>query len=321
MNSPQTPSMTVEPWPTEKPLLWLVGIFSFGIWAMLAFTIIGLVYVVLIGVFFFIGHVIFVAHVRGSGVRLGPDQFPELHAAVEGLAKRMGFEKTPEAYLLQAGGILNALATKLFRSDMIVLYSDLIEACGDNTAARDMIVAHELGHLKEGHLKHLWFFLPGMIMPFLGSALSRARELTCDRYGLTGAGTKEGAMRGLAILAAGAEKGPKVNLKAMARQVEDLDTGWMTVGTWLSSHPPLASRVIALEDALKPAGYTGSRGMVRALGIIGAVYVLPMIGVFVAVSVISSLNLGQQGMEGIAAPQELQMPEPEGGVEQHGLDE
>src|SRR5262249_33428934 len=155
-------------------------------------------------------------------IRLGPDQFPDLHASVETMAKRMGFEKTPEAYLMQQGGALNALATKFFKSNMIVLFSDLIEACGENTAAQDMIVAHELGHLKEGHLKWHWFLLPGLLCPFLGQALSRAREYTCDRYGLAGAGDKKGGLIGLTILAAGAERGPQVNLKAMALQVERL---------------------------------------------------------------------------------------------------
>ncbi len=286
------PDIAVEPWPMEKPLLWLVGVFSFFVWFALAITVFGLVYLAFIGLFLFIGHVIFIAHVRGSAVKIGPDQFPDLHQSVERLARRMGFEKAPEAYVMQAGGILNALATKLFRDNFIVLYSDLLESCGEDTAARDMIVAHELGHIKEGHLKHHWFLLPGLFVPFLGSALSRAREYTCDRYGLAGAGRKDGALRGLAILAAGAERGPKVNLQAMARQVEDLNAGWLTIGTWLSSHPPLADRFIALEESLKPAGFTGSRGTYRALGLIGTVYILPTILGLVAMMFFG--NLAQQ---------------------------
>lgn len=276
------PGIVVEPWPMEKPLLWLVGVFSFFVWFSLLITVFGLVYFVFIGLFLFIGHVIFIAHVKGSSVKIGPDQFPDLHQSVQSLARRMGFEQAPETYVMQAGGLLNALATKLFRSNFIVLYSDLLEACGDDTAARDMIVAHELGHIKEGHLKHLWFLLPGLFVPFLGSALSRAREYTCDRYGLAGAGQKEGALRGLTILAAGAKRGPQVNMQAFASQVEDLNSGWLTIGTWLSSHPPLAERIIALEESLKPVGFTGSRGTYRALGLVGAVYILPTIAAIIA---------------------------------------
>jgi len=294
MNATTPAAIKVQPWPTEKMLQALVMVFSGMIWFGLAITIFGLFYVALIGIFFFVGHVIFVSHVRGSAVRLSQDQLPDLHQAVEKLAKQMGFERAPDTYVMQAGGILNALATKFFKTQMVVLYSDLLEACGNNTPARDMIIAHELGHVKEGHLKWHWFMLPGLMVPFLGSALSRAREYTSDRYGMAYAGgNPDDAMRGLAILAAGAHRGPQVNLKAMARQVEDLNTGWMTLGTWLASHPPLADRVIALQESLKPDGYTGNRGTYRALALIGAVYIIPMLLMIVAVSFVSIMNMAK----------------------------
>ncbi len=295
MPIPQTPAaaIKVEPWSTEKMLLALVLFFSGMVWLSLAITIFGLIYVAIFGLIFFVGHVIMISHVRGNGVRLGPDQLPDLYQAVERIAKQMGFEKMPETYLVQAGGVLNAFATKFFKTQFVVLYSNLIEACGDNTAARDMIIAHELGHIKEGHLRWHWFMLPGLMVPFLGSALSRAREYTSDRYGMAYCGNSEGGMRGLAILAAGAERGPKINLKSMSRQVEDLNTGWMTLGTWLSSHPPIAARFIALQSDLKPEGYTGQRGMLRALGIIGTVYVIPIFFIIMAVSVASFVNLAK----------------------------
>lgn len=111
-------------------------------------------------------------------------------------------------------------------------------------------------------------------------------------------------MLGLSILAAGAQRGPKVNLTAMARQVEDLDAGWLTIGTWLASHPPLSARMIALEEVLKPAGYTGQRGMLRALGLIGAVYVLPMfLGVLAMMFIASRVpNNPPMGLEDYQMP-------------------
>jgi hypothetical protein len=80
----------------------------------------------------------------------------------------------PAASLMLAGGSLNALATRFLGSDFIVLFSDLLEACGDNAAARDFIIAHELGHLRAGHLRWRRLLAPGMVVPFLGSAYSRA---------------------------------------------------------------------------------------------------------------------------------------------------
>src|SRR5262245_33177180 len=178
-------SRTAVPrWPTERPLRILVLLAAIAIWVGLALSVIGIAYALLLAVFFFVAHLAFITHLRGSGVRLGPEQMPELHQRVVTLASRLGMRPAPDAYLVQAGGALNALATKFLRSNFIVLYSDLLEACGDNDDARDFIIAHELGHLHAGHLRGHWLLLPGLAVPFLGTAYSRAREYTCDRYGL-----------------------------------------------------------------------------------------------------------------------------------------
>src|SRR5262249_49658713 len=73
-----------------------------------------------------------------------------------------------------------------------------------------------------------------------------AREYTCDRYGCAASGSREGALLGVSILAAGGRYGPHVNRSALARQRRDLRGALMLVGEWLGSHPPLAKRVWAL---------------------------------------------------------------------------
>jgi Zn-dependent protease with chaperone function len=275
--SPSTP-LPLDRWPSEIPLLIFVIMAAAMLWMFLIFSIFGIVYALLIGLALFLAHVAFVAHLRGSAVRLGPNQFPELHDRVQLLAAKAGIDPVPEAYLMEAGGTLNALATKLFRSRMIVLYSDLLDACGSNSAARDMIIGHELTHIKAGHLRGIWFLALGMFVPFLGGAYSRAREYTCDRYGAALCGDQHGALAGLAILAAGKEHGPKVDLETFARQKSDLDTGWMTLGKWLSTHPPLCERIAALEPSLTAGVVPSVRGPVRALSIIGIAVMIPVVG-------------------------------------------
>lgn len=276
--------VAVEPWPSELPLRILVVLASIAIWAMLVFSVLGIAYALMIGVFVFFTHVAFVTHVRGSAVKLGPSQFPELHARVVELAHRAGLTEVPDAYLMQAGGSLNALATKLFRGRMIVLFSDLLDACGDDDAARDMVIGHELGHLRSGHLDLWWLKAPGMLFPFLGSAYSRACEYTCDRWGAALADDRGGATRGLAILAAGGKLGPAVHLPSYVAQREDLDTGWMTIGRWLSGYPPLSARIEAIEPALAGAPFVSTRGPLRALLILAAFVAIPMAGAMAAVA-------------------------------------
>jgi Zn-dependent protease with chaperone function len=276
---------SVRRWPSEVPLFALACIVSIPLWILLTVSIVGIVYAAGIGVFLFVVHLAMIAHVRGSGVRLSDDQFPEVFTRVQRLAGDMGIRKLPDVYLIQAGGTLNAFATKFLGSNMIVLYTELLDACGDDTAARDMIIAHELGHIHAGHLRWRWLMAPSLIVPFLGTALSRAREYTCDRYGLAGAGDEEGALRGLTILAAGGKHAPRVNRLAFARQRADLQTGWMTIGEWLATHPALAKRVAALAPQLD-AGRSSSRGPVRALAILASV-VLP----FAVVAVVGMRKL------------------------------
>jgi Zn-dependent protease with chaperone function len=261
-NSSSAP-IVVSRWPTEKPLLVLTAIAAAIMWLVLIVSGIGIVYIVMIATFLAVMHLILVGNLRGSAVRLGPQQFPELYSAIDTLSRRMRM-RTPEAYLMQAGGALNAFATRFVGSNIIVLYSDLLAACGDDTAARDMIIAHELGHIKCGHVRWQWLLLPGAFIPFLGTALSRAREYTCDRYGLAGAGDADGAAMGLTILASGRAHASRVNKSELARQREVVSrSGLMTLAEWFGTHPPLSKRIAQINPAL--VGHTSLTGMGPAI--------------------------------------------------------
>lgn len=307
--APVDTPIRITPWPSELPLFAVALVVSLVLWLLIVVSVVGLVYAVFLGLVFFVLHLAFVAHVRGSAVRLGPDQFPALHGRVAQLAHRMGLERTPETYIMQAGGSLNAFATRFLRANIVVLYSDLLDACGDDEAARDMIIAHELGHIHAGHLRWHWLLLPANFVPFLGSALSRAREYTCDRYGRAGAGTADGALLGLAILAAGPTHGPRVNRAALVGQQRDLDTGWMTLGAWLASHPPLARRMAQLEPALAAGVGRSVAGPLRAAGILAAVIVpLLLAGWVTATRLPALLDQAAAGAAGGAESAEPRAP-------------
>lgn len=280
-NSPSTmhlnASVHVEPHPAELPLMLLVAAVSLGIWAMLVVSIIGIVYAVFLGVFFFFAHVALITYVRGSAVRLSSRQLPDLYRRVYDLAARAGVSPMPDAYVMQADGALNAFATKFLRSHIIVLHTDLLDACADDEGARDMIIGHELGHVRSRHLNWHLLLLPGMLVPFLGSAYSRARELTCDRWGAALTESPEAAVRGLVILAAGRRLAPQVDVAAYVAQQSDLETGWMTIGRWLSGYPPLSTRVEAIGPPSVAASPRTSKGEVRAAGILAAFALVPVV--------------------------------------------
>jgi Zn-dependent protease with chaperone function len=265
LNMPATgAALRVPRYETEIPLLILVILVSIGLWIFLAVSIVGIFYAVFFAIFFFLMHVGFIAHLRGSSIKIGPEQMPELHARIQRIAARFGMTRVPDAYLMQSGGALNALAMKLFRSHFVVLYSQLLEACGDDDHAADYVIAHELGHVKAGHLRFQWFLI-GRLFPFIGSAYSRAREYTADRYGFAIAADRSGAVRGLTILAAGPGHAKNVNLAAMMNQRSDMNTVLMTLGKWMSTHPPIVDRIAAADQSL-----AGEQKIVPGPAILGA---------------------------------------------------
>jgi Zn-dependent protease with chaperone function len=286
------PEIVVRRWPTERPLLILNGLASAGLWALFMRSPQALAYLAATFGFMALMNVAFVAYIRGSAVCLGPEQFGDLYARVCELARRMGLRRMPAVYLMQQDGALNAFAMRFLRSHMVVLLSDLLEACGDNRAAENMIIGHELGHIRAGHLRARWLLMPSSVVPFLGSALSRAREYTCDRYGAAAAGDCDGALVGLAILSAGGRFGPFVNRAALASQRRDLRTGWMLVGEWLGSHPPLSKRLTALAPAMEIVPVRRARSALHWLRAAFAAIVVVVVGVGAVAAYLPRLGVG-----------------------------
>jgi Zn-dependent protease with chaperone function len=278
-DQPQLEPLVIRRWPTERPLLILNALASAGLWFLFLRSLQGSAYVAAWIALAWLMNVVLVASIRGSAVRVGPAQFPELYGRVGELARRIGLRRTPDVYLMQQDGALNAFAMRFVRTHMIVLLSDLLEACGDNVAARDMIIGHELGHIRAGHLRARWLLMPSSFVPFLGSALSRAREYTCDRYGYAVAGDRDGALLGLTILSAGGKYGPFVNRAALADQRREFRRSWMLVGEWLGSHPPLAKRVWALAPDLTDPQAVPARLALRGLRAAFAASVVVAVGV------------------------------------------
>lgn len=275
LNATLAAPIELRRWPSERFRFALVALAAALIWIGLVMTVVGLVYAVFLGLFFFLAHTVFIAHVRGSGVRLSAAQLPELNERVERMARRLGLKRTPEAYLIQAGGSLNALATHYLGRDCIVLYSELVEACGDNGAALDFIIAHELAHLRAGHLRLRWALLPGLFTPFIGTAWSRACEYTADGAALAAAGHSEAAQQGLVILAAGGKLAGRIDTPQLVAQTDNLNTPWMKLGQWLCSHPPISRRLAALLDLPLKRGRAAAAG---AAGIVLLGIGLPIIG-------------------------------------------
>jgi Zn-dependent protease with chaperone function len=93
------------------------------------------------------------------------------------------------------------------------------------------------------------FLYPAMLVPFLGSAYSRACEYTCDRIG--GALEPEGGIDGLLVLASGKELYSKMSAVEFSRQTETERGFFVRFAEIVSSHPHLTKRVAVLDSLPK----------------------------------------------------------------------
>jgi Zn-dependent protease with chaperone function len=295
--------------PKERPLFVAGVILSSIAWLVLLITVVGALYGLFILAFVLIAHALFLAHVRGNGVRVSPKQLPDLYERCKAIAGKLGLEDLPEVYLLQAGGTLNAFATKLLSRRFVIIYSDLADHCEDPRQL-DFVIGHEMGHLAAGHLRWQAFLLPFMLVPWFGPAYSRAREYTCDRAGLEVCSGLDPALRGLAVLAAGGKHAQKVDLQAFMDQRGESGTFWMSILELSSSHPFLCKRVAALVEFTTPGSIVSIPrnifayplapflGFAAAGGQAGSVLVIfAVIGMMAAVAIPNFVKLQQRAME------------------------
>src|SRR5215475_5991812 len=110
---PAASPIKVSPSASEVPLRVLLMIIAIALWVVFVVSVIGLVYGIILGLFFFFAHLALIAHVRGSSIKLGPQQMPALYNRAVNIAQRIGMKRVPDVYLHQSGGVLNAFATRL----------------------------------------------------------------------------------------------------------------------------------------------------------------------------------------------------------------
>lgn len=246
--------------PKEKFYGSLMLLFGGAVWGLLALAIATALYfqplsavvlVLYVAIVWFVSYVaraLMRAYMIGHYVMVSEKQFPHLNQMVEEAARKVGLKKAPHAFVYNSSGVMNAMALTLVgRARYIWLTSALIDA--DNDEQVRFVIGHEIGHHVSGHLDEPGTFikLPAYIIPFLGSAYSRARELTCDRIGTFVCGNLGTAQSALQMLASGSAKlNAEMNVEAFREQERMVPgiAGWFL--NIVSFYPRLTKRVDAL---------------------------------------------------------------------------
>lgn len=237
----------------EKLYFTLVVIASIAIYLAFIVSIVGIIILLISIGTFWIMHLYTIISIRKNGVKLSEHQFPEFYEKAVILSKKMNMEKTPDIYVIESGGLLNAFATKFGLKNMVVLYSDIFALIEERAEDEVFyILAHEFAHVKRRHVGYSWILMPGLSVPFLSSAYSRACEFTCDRYGAYYTNSFEGAKNALTILAVGPILYKKVNKEAFIQQINQEAGVFSWFDEITSTHPNLPRRLHALDLFFNP---------------------------------------------------------------------
>ncbi|GJI92683.1 M48 family metallopeptidase [Duganella hordei] len=233
----------------EKTLFAIMLGVSVLIWAGLLLGTMGmaLVWLLLFFISWCFAQSALVSYLRGTAVRITPQQFPDLQQRIVTCCQRLGLEQAPEAYLLQMGGLFNAFATRFLDNHYIVLYSDVVDALEDKPDAINFYIGHEIGHIKRNHLRWSALLAPASLVPLLGAAYARAREYTCDRHGFHACDDLKSAQVGLAALAAGGKRWRQLSTAGYAAQARESSGFWMSFHELVGDYPWLVKRMAVVK--------------------------------------------------------------------------
>ncbi|MET0101487.1 MAG: M48 family metalloprotease [Sedimenticola sp.] len=228
----------------EKPLFRISATISILFWLGLIVGTMGvaLLFILLGYLFFLFAQSAFISYLKGTGVKISEEQFPDLHNRLLSCCEKVGVEEIPEAYILRTD-FFNALATRFLGRHFVVLFSDVIDALEDQPGAINFYLGHELGHIHRKHL--LWgpVLMPASVLPVIGTALRRAEEYTCDRYGVACCQNESDIKSALAAIAAGDTKWKTINSEAYIGQVAYTTGFWMSFNELISDYPWLTKRM------------------------------------------------------------------------------
>jgi len=242
----------------ESYLKMVIGI-SIILWLLLVVFTLGmaLIYGAFIALFIWLGNGLIIAHLRSESVLVTEEQMPALFQTYREVVSQLQLDHIPPLYIVQSHGFLNAFATRHSGRDFVVIYSDMLEACGVDTPQVRFILGHELGHVRRQHVKKKMALFPGMLAPLLGNAYSRACEASCDRHGAFAAGDAEASAQAMLILSGGRVAWQHMSPQAFSQQYQKERGFFVSWHELTSGYPTLSQRtynLLTIEQSPEPAG-------------------------------------------------------------------
>lgn len=199
-----------------------------------------------------------VRKIQALGVTVSERQLPTVYQAYLDVCRRFGVTGGCRVVVINQSAS-NALALRIARKHVVVLFSQMLEGVIDNPAQLRSLLAHELCHLE---LSSGWRRMFQLYQP---AQFRQGRELTCDNAGYAACESAEDTKNLLRKLCVGNTLFPLLSEQALvteAQQIEAGITGWF-VRRHLS-HPPVGTRLTNIDAfaAAHPRMVTAARAVV-----------------------------------------------------------
>ena len=204
----------------------------------------------------------------GSAVKVTDEQYPRVYKAAKaaGAALRV---RVPAVFAAPAGDIKVKV---LGADDAPHLIVDLEVAERLDDAALVAAIAHELGHIQNGHVMYVTalhylthsaaFYVRWVVQPaiMMLQAWSRRAEVTCDRAALLAVRDLDKTLEMIVTLALGLQQGAAFSAAEYLKTVPDARKGIGRYGELFRSHPDVPKRVQALRLFAGSASYASATG-------------------------------------------------------------
>lgn len=189
---------------------------------------------------------------RSNGIKVGPQQFPEIWEIYTELLAKFELAHAPGLYVINGNGQVNAYALSCsVQHKYVVLHAEIAALVHLDPQIVRFVLAHELAHHKLGHVSLIRLAVETVMRALFlpGQALTRAQEYSADRLAMA---VCPEASDTIAFLTVGPWMAERLNTEAFAEQIEGEESSLMVrVVNIASDHAVMTKRFKALRDIAK----------------------------------------------------------------------
>jgi hypothetical protein len=196
-----------------------------------------------------VGQQVSIRAARGRGVRVGMEQFPELHEELVRACRKLGLAHVPVVYVTEGCEWPAVAHSATSRRSVILINASLVDThWRENLDWLTFVIAGALGSLRLGHTRW-WIELLTVYTRFVPWVRRPLRVKYVQSRDRCAAFLVPDGIRGLLVEAVGREALGSVAMAPFLRQTEEVGDVWDRIDTMREGRPPITQRARALYEA------------------------------------------------------------------------